>query len=101
MASEPITVMVDQDLEDLIPGFMENRLKDLQELRDALAEQDFAVISAVGHRMKGTGGGFGFEGISTLGSELEDAAGSEDTTALAAVLDRLADYLERVEVKYE
>ena len=36
MNKEPITVSVERDLEDLIPGFLKRREEDLAKLRNAL-----------------------------------------------------------------
>ena len=41
MSEDKIVVHVDIDLEDLIPGFLENRQKDVQSLENALKENDF------------------------------------------------------------
>jgi len=68
------TVTVDEDLQDLIPGYLENRRKDAEELQKALARSDFEVIRVLGHKMKGSGGGYGFDEISEIGRALEDAA---------------------------
>ena len=43
------TVTVDEDLQDLIPGYLENRRKDAEELQKALARSDFEVISGPLH----------------------------------------------------
>ena len=40
---EPIVVKIDPDLEDLIPGFLDNRRADVGKLRDLLKAQNFTV----------------------------------------------------------
>jgi HPt (histidine-containing phosphotransfer) domain-containing protein len=101
MAGEKIMVNVDPDLQELIPGFLQNRSKDLATLRQALAQGDCPVMQSTGHSLKGVGGGYGFAGLSELGAEIESAAKSGNMEALAALIERLADYLDRVEVKFE
>lgn len=101
MGGEKIIVNVDPDLEDLIPGFLENRVKELESLRAALGDANFQGIQSMGHSMKGVGGGYGFDGITEIGRDLENAAKSEDADAIASLIEKYADYLHRIEVKYE
>jgi HPt (histidine-containing phosphotransfer) domain-containing protein len=99
--SEPITVVVAKDLEDLVPTFMKNRGKELETLRTALAGGDFEQLRQLGHRMKGVGNSYGFEKVSLLGKQIEDGAKTGDKAALAANIADYADYLGRVKVVYE
>lgn len=99
--SEPITVVVAKDLEDLVPTFMANRTKELALLRTALEAGDFAQLRQLGHRMKGVGNSYGFEKVSVLGKQVEDGAKTEDRAGLDARIAEYADYLARVTVVYE
>ena len=93
-----IVVYVDPDLADLIPEYLENRRRDVQEIGRFLLEGNLQEILRLGHSMKGSGGGYGFEGITLIGSEIEKAAGREDKDVVAALKERLAGYLSRVKV---
>ncbi len=53
MSDEKIIVQVDPDLEELIPGFLENRKLDIEKLRSALNEKDFVNLGLIGHSIKG------------------------------------------------
>ncbi len=99
--SQPITVTVAKDLEDLVPTFMKNRGKELDTLRAALAAGDLEQIRQLGHRMKGVGNSYGFEKVSQLGKQIEDGAKAGDRAALEAQLAEYADYLARVQIVYE
>ena len=99
--SEPITVTVAKDLEDLVPTFMKNRGKELDALRAALAAGDLEQMRQLGHRMKGVGNSYGFEKVSQLGKQIEDGAKAGDRSALEARLGDYADYLSRVQIVYE
>jgi hypothetical protein len=57
-------------------------------------------IQAMGHRMKGSGGSFGFEKISGVGEALEFAAQISDDKGIKSAVDRLEKYLARVSVVY-
>ncbi len=99
--TERVIVNVDQDLEDIVPGFLENRHKDATQLEAALRENDLKTIRLLGHRMKGDGGGYGFQEISTIGEALEEAAIREDRTVIQRQTAALIDFLARVEVRYQ
>jgi HPt (histidine-containing phosphotransfer) domain-containing protein len=95
-----ITVIVDRDLEDLIPGFISNRRRDTERIEAALEQGDFDAIRIVGHSMKGSGGGYGFDAITDLGARIEKAALDLDSGAIAAVNRELRDYLQLVNVEF-
>lgn len=96
-----IIVRVDPDLEDLIPGFLENRRSDIQAMREALEQSDFETIRTRAHAMKGAGGGYGFDAITTISREIEDAAEQGDISGVREGLNKLSGYLDRVEVVFE
>ena len=98
---EKIIVSVDSDLEDLIPGFLENRNKDIKSILDALARDDYAAIAKIGHTMKGVGGGYGFDAITDIGRSVEQAAKDKNPQKINASLSEFSDYLERIEVVFE
>lgn len=91
---------IDRDLEDIVPGFLANRQKDLRTLRSALAEHDFATIQVLAHRMKGDGGGYGFDRITEIGGGMELAAARHDHPAIEQHTAELEDFLTRVTVVY-
>ena len=99
--SDKIIVHVDEDLEDLIPGFLDHRWKDIDTIRSALKEGDFDTIRSLGHSMKGAGGGYGFDYITDIGRDLESSAREGDVEKINQKVDALARYLESVEVVYE
>ena len=101
MSTEKIKVTVDSDLEELIPGFLENRKKDISTLNEALSNDNFESIRSIGHSLKGVGGGYGFKMISELGAQIETSAKGPDKVALGKLINELADYLDRVEVIFE
>ena len=53
------------------------------------------------HMMKGSGGGYGFKVLTDVGSSLENAAKAKRIDEIEKWVDKLRDYLERVEVIYE
>ena len=99
-AEDVIILYIDPGLEEIVPGFLENRRRDVQTLETALQENNLAQIHIIGHRMKGDGGGYGFDAISMMGAALEQAAVREDRDAIRRHTAELIDYLARVTVVY-
>lgn len=99
-AEHVITVYVDPGLEEIVPGFLDNRRRDVQTIETALQENNLVQIQIIGHRMKGDGGGYGFDAISTIGAALEQAAAREDQSAIQRHTAELIDFLDRVTVVY-
>jgi len=98
---EPIRVAIDSDLKELIPGFLENRRNDVRRLHGALASLDFETMRTLGHRMRGDGGGYGFDGISSIGHAIERAATDRNIEDVTTAVEELTRYLDRLEVVYE
>ncbi len=101
MSEDKIVVHVDIDLEDLIPGFLENRQSDLQKLEQALGDQDFEILRSIGHNLKGVGGGYGFHDMTTLGAAIEESARENKFEIVNENVKKLSNYLSSVEIVYE
>jgi HPt (histidine-containing phosphotransfer) domain-containing protein len=100
MSDEKIIIQVDPDLEELIPGFLENRNSDVEKLRSALDDNDFENLRSIGHSIKGVGGGYGFDLMSELGADIESAAKESNADEIREKINQLDDYLQRVEIEY-
>jgi HPt (histidine-containing phosphotransfer) domain-containing protein len=96
-----IIVHVDPDIADLIPGFLENRRKDIKTIGEAVTRGDFETIQILGHSMKGAGGSYGFDAITDIGKSLEQAAKDKDAEGIQRSVQELAIYLDQVEVVYK
>lgn len=101
MKEPPIVVRPDPELADLIPGFLDNRRADLGRIQAMLASQDALALRRLGHDLKGCGAAYGFEPISTYGAQLEQAAIAGDFTAASTAHASLANYISRVEVRFD
>ena len=95
------TVRVSAELRELAPRFLAHRRGDADQLREALDRADFETVRAIGHAMKGSGAAYGFDEITTLGTEIERLAKAGDAPALEAAVLRLAEYLDSVEVVFD
>ncbi len=99
-ATDSLLVRVEQGMEDVVPAYLEKRRKDIQTYRRALADQDFEALRMLGHKMKGTGGGYGFPVLTEIGDAIEQAALRKDAGSISASVDRLAWYTDKVRLNY-
>ena len=98
---DKIVVVVDPELEELIPGYLENRAGDVHSIATALEQGNFETIRLLAHSMKGSGGGYGFDAVTDIGGLMEQAARDGNIKEIGKWAQALQDYLERVEVTYE
>jgi len=95
-----IVVAVEEGMEDVVPGYLEKRRGEVAVYAAALAQNDFDSIRNMAHKMKGTGSGYGFPVLTELGGAMEKAALNKDATQLRESLNRLAVYIESIDLKY-
>ena len=93
-------VEVDEDLSDLIPGFLTRKRADVAAIFDALARRDFAEVSHVAHRIKGEGGSYGFDAMTEIGRSLEHAAAMRDDGAVTTLARQLLSYMDHLEIVF-
>ncbi|MDO8910232.1 MAG: PAS domain S-box protein [Phenylobacterium sp.] len=77
-----------------IPAYLDSCRQDVITMRDALDRADFEPVTILGHNMRGSGGGFGFQAITDFGAGLEQAAEDTDVLTSRRLLDALSSYLE-------
>ncbi|OPY72946.1 MAG: Autoinducer 2 sensor kinase/phosphatase LuxQ [Syntrophorhabdus sp. PtaU1.Bin058] len=94
-------ITINKDLEDLIPGYLENRRKDIASIKEALEKDDFEVIRILGHSMKGSGGGYGFNAITEIGKKIDEAAKNMDKKGITEQVEELSAYLHNIKITYE
>ena len=98
MDRDPIIIGVDEEIIDLLPAYIANRWKDIEIAGKALQDQDFEALRFLGHTMKGSGGSHGLDEVSRIGEGIEASAKEGDSAGIAQCLERLRDFLERVQV---
>jgi CheY-like chemotaxis protein/HPt (histidine-containing phosphotransfer) domain-containing protein len=101
MTPGAIRVRPPAGIEEAIPLFLDITRQDLQGLYDALRAQDYSKIRFIGHDLKGSRGGYGFDEISNLGEFIEEAAKRSDGEEIGKHVSALADYLNRVEIVFD
>lgn len=93
-------VYIDSDLEFLIPQYLENREEDIKELEKLLKQSEFNQIRIIGHSLKGSGGGYGFDYLTELGSQIEKEAELKNEKNLKEITSQLKKYLDNLEIIY-
>jgi len=94
-------VRVEKELEELIPGFLKNKRKDLDNIHTALQANDFKELKRLGHKVSGSAGGYGFEVFGELANKLETLAASGRKTELEKIYKEMVNHLENVEIVFE
>ncbi|MBF0281673.1 MAG: response regulator [Zetaproteobacteria bacterium] len=87
---------IDPEVLPLIPKYLTHRLNDLDGIRCALADDDFATVTRFGHSMKGSGSSYGLDPISEMGALIEKAGLAKDVDRVLDVLTELEDFLKKV-----
>ena len=82
---------------DRVPAYLQNCRQNVIDIGDALDRVDFETVTILGHDMSGSGGMFGFQAITDIGTALQLAAESSDTDASRKCVGELSSYLDRVE----
>jgi HPt (histidine-containing phosphotransfer) domain-containing protein len=96
-----IRVRVRADIADLVPAFLDNRRREVIAIPGAVQANDYGRIRSWAHNMAGTGGAFGFPTITEIGRAMETAAKVADGVTIGLCVDKLADYLRRIEVVWD
>lgn len=97
---EKFKVTIDKDLIDIIPEYIEHRKQDCITLKNLLEQKNFSEIKKIGHKMAGSGGGYGFDEISRIGKEIENKAENSPNEILQ-LIEKLENYLDNLEISYE
>jgi HPt (histidine-containing phosphotransfer) domain-containing protein len=100
VSQEPIVVQLDQDLSDLIPGFLARKREDASAILAAAEHGESETIARLGHKMKGEGGSYGLDAITDIGRELEQAAQLADLDAARRLARFLMNFLDRLNIVY-
>ncbi len=98
MSDGKIKITIDPDLKDLIPQYLENRNKDVTALKKAVMDVDYELTRNIGHKMKGSGGGYGFEEISNIGRDIENASKEKQLESIQKSIKTLEHYLSNLEI---
>lgn len=90
-------ILIEPELWDLIPDYLERRHCDVDTLREALERRDYGALHEIGHKLRGSGASYGFAEISRIGRALEQAAEAQQDDRIRSLVTALAAHLDVVE----
>jgi len=93
-------VVVDPELEPILPRYMEIRWEELALLEQAVESGDGDAARLLGHKLKGSGTSYGFPKLTELGAAIEVAGREDDCATAGKLAGELRSYIENVEVVY-
>jgi PAS domain S-box-containing protein len=87
---------VDPRIEAMVPAYLASRRKDIERLSGALASADYKTVHTIGHKMHGSGAGYGFPEITAIGARLERAAEDRNAAQAQKHIAELSRYLDEI-----
>jgi HPt (histidine-containing phosphotransfer) domain-containing protein len=82
----------------VVATYLDNCRKGVQSLKDAIERSDYDFAGLYGHRMKGSGGAYGFPLLTETGASIEQAAHARNDADLRTWAAAVEAHLESVEV---
>jgi len=95
-----LIINIESEMEKIVPSYLEGIKKELTVIQSLLSSNDLLNIKSSGHRMKGSGGAYGFDKITAIGDQIEIAAADNQPDLIQKSLDELAVFLDNVKVNY-
>jgi len=99
-ATSAFTITVDEDLAELVPGFLKKKQGELAQLRSCLEEKNFEKVRQLGHKLKGTFSMYGFEFLSDACATVEAAAARQEDAVIAHQLDVITAFMANMSIQY-
>lgn len=87
----------DPDFDELLRAFTQGLGEKRAALEAAFRAGDLETLSRRAHQLKGAGGGYGFPGLTECAAVLESSCKTRDPHQVAATLQRVLNYLDRIE----
>ncbi len=82
----------------LMARYLSRREAAVESLRSALAGRDFESIRLTEHNLFGSGGTYGLDRVTRLGTDLEAATQTEHSDAIGQLIDELESYIRQPRV---
>jgi HPt (histidine-containing phosphotransfer) domain-containing protein len=82
----------------MVSAYVDKCRAALPALKTAVNDSEFEFLRVYGHRLKGSGGAYGFPALTTMGASIEQAANGKNTSELRTQAAALEAYLGRIEV---
>lgn len=93
-------IYIDKDLEDVFPGYLDNRHKELIELKTLIDNQDLGKLKVLAHRLAGNAGSYGLAFLSEVGSKMEADCLRNDLSRMNDYFFQIKTYLDELSYEY-
>ena len=91
-------VVEDPSYTDIVEQFVDGLSERVREMEDAIRASDYETLRVAAHRLKGSGGGYGFPILTERAAELERHAKTHTENECLKAFDRLRGTVGRVAV---
>jgi PAS domain S-box-containing protein len=91
-------VVPEDELAEIKNEYIRSLPDQLEKIIAASDTRDYDRVYRIAHDLKGTGGAFGQETISTLGRQIESAAKEKDTQTLSSLMKSLSEEIQKITV---
>ncbi|MEN8191091.1 MAG: response regulator [Thermodesulfobacteriota bacterium] len=95
------TITLQQKMAKLIPRFLENKQKDVEDMKIALESGRLDRLKSIAHAVKGTSWMYGFKELGDACLVLEKIVERNQHEETAEIISSITTYLDRVTVHYE
>ncbi|WED22883.1 ATP-binding protein [Vibrio sp. JC009] len=99
-SSELYLVEVDEDLQELIPEFIEELEQEMYSMGMALEKENFEDLRRLAHGYKGACSNYGIQELAAIYFELESASQEQDKSRCHSVWSKARNYISRMEFRY-
>jgi HPt (histidine-containing phosphotransfer) domain-containing protein len=96
--SGKIRITPPKDIEGLVPTYLANVRRDMDEILAGIDLKDCKIARRLGHQFKGSGDSYGFPEITRTGVAIEVAAIAANEEEVRSQILALRAYLDRVEI---
>ena len=95
-----LEVHVDSRLREILPAYLERQREAAGALSISIERGDYDSIGVIGHKLKGSGAGYGLDRLSQIGAALEESATALDDARIREASRQLEDFLARLSIIY-
>lgn len=94
-------IIIDKDLEEIIPSFLANRQKDIAEIETALDANNYKEVESIGHKLSGSAGSYGFNELGKIGKEIEEACKHKNYTLVKSLYAKYKEHMDNLVITFE
>ncbi len=91
----------DPDVAGILDGFVERLADQLTEMGNAFSDERYDDLKRCAHRLKGSGGSYGYPTLTDAGKKLEDAAAAHDREAADRAFEEVAGLCRAIKEGYQ